>query len=96
MNSEFPCPAHTCTHTRKQAYVGGRKLKPLFTIAVQSDVLEIKRKGEGGEEEGKVTWEGRKKENHVFYLFLLLFCKVFLWIFFSFQPHVVTLTNDDA
>lgn len=75
MNSEFPFPAHTCTQT---GTLRREKLKPVFTISVQSDVLEIKRKGEGGEEEGKVTWEARKKENHVFYLFLLLFGWVFV------------------
>lgn len=83
MNSQFPSTKmsskHVHTHTSRHR---SEKLNPFFTISVQSDVLEIKRKGDGGVEEGKLTWEGRKKERHVFYLFLLFFVGFF---FFSLQ-----------
>lgn len=64
MNSEFlfikmsskhvQACIHTSTHRRE-------KLKPLFTISVQSDVLEIRRKGEGGRGGGENHMGGKKK-----------------------------------
>lgn len=87
----FECPAN---HARVHSHKKLKKPNPLFTISLQSDGLEIKRKGEGG----KITWEGRKKQSHVFHLILLFFFFFGLnWVFFCcFQPRVVTLTNDDA
>lgn len=68
----FECPAN---HARVHSHKKLKKPNPLFTISLQSDGLEIKRKGEGG----KITWEGRKKQSHVFYL-ILVFLGFFFWV----------------
>lgn len=48
--SILKCPAN---HARVHSHKKLRKPNPLFTISLQSDGLEIKRKGEGGEKGGK-------------------------------------------
>lgn len=95
--SILKCPAN---HARVHSHKKLRKPNPLFTISLQSDGLEIKRKGEGGEKGGKS--HGRDEKTKPRFLsrptsFFFLLGLLGLGFFFCcFQPHVVTLTNDDA
>lgn len=93
MSSEY---THACTHP--SIHRNERFRNPLFTFSVQSDVLEIKRKGEGGRGGGENHMGVKEKRKPHFLSLPTFFLSRFLvWFFFSsFQARVVTLTNDDA